>query len=249
MTRAGGPDEERAMDDAHLIETRIGSEEILNGHFLQVSRDTVGLPDGARTTREYVIHPGAATAVSPTARHWQASCGCKTCCRARGYSNGSLYRADCFTDNHVMKVLDLQCAHQHVFEGWFESEDDFQGQLSRGMVQCPLCGDINIGKKLSAPRLNFGASREPSSPGQDIVAVPDSQAAQAGWLKMVRQVLAHTEDVGDRFAEVARQMHYGETEERGIRGQASREEAVSLLEEGIAVLPLPIPLVLKDPLH
>ncbi len=149
-----------------------------------------------------------------------------------------------------MKVLDLQCAGQHVFEGWFASEDDYQGQLSRGLVQCPLCGDINIGKKLSAPRLNFGASRvTPPSPDQDIVAVPDSQTAQAGWLKMVRQVLAHTEDVGDKFAEVARQMHYGETEERGIRGQASHEEAVSLLEEGIAVLPLPIPIVLKEPLH
>ena len=151
-----------------------------------------------------------------------------------------------------MKVLDLQCAHQHVFEGWFASEEDFQNQLGRGMVQCPLCGDLAIGKKLSAPHLNFGASRPDQAPRQDVVVLPERQVAadaQAGWLKMVRQVMANTEDVGDKFAEVARKMHYGETEEHGIRGQASREEAVSLLEEGIAVLPLPIPQVLKEPLH
>jgi hypothetical protein len=64
-------------------------------------------------------------------------------------------------------------------------------------------------------------------------------AMQAAWLKMVRHVMANTEDVGERFAEEARKIHYGETEERGIRGQASREETEALLDEGIGVLPLP----------
>jgi len=66
-------------------------------------------------------------------------------------------------------------------------------------------------------------------------------ALQAAWMHLVRQVMARTEDVGERFAEEARRMHYGETEDRGIRGQATPAETEALLEEGIAVMPLPLP--------
>ncbi|WP_332815647.1 DUF1178 family protein [Ramlibacter sp.] len=146
-----------------------------------------------------------------------------------------------------MKVLNLQCSHQHAFEGWFGSEDDFRGQLERGLVECPMCGDTAITKMLSAPRLNLGAPPEPSA-RRDVATVPDADLQKA-WLKMVRHVMANTEDVGERFAEEARRIHYGETEERGIRGQASREETQALLEEGIGVLPLPIPKALKGPVQ
>lgn len=146
-----------------------------------------------------------------------------------------------------MKVLNLQCSHKHDFEGWFGSEDDFQGQLERGLVECPVCGDTAVSKLPSAPRLNLGAS-EPQQPKQDVMTTPD-RAMQAKWLEMVRHVLANTEDVGERFAEEARRIHYGETEERNIRGQASREETEALLEEGISVLPLPIPKALKGPIQ
>ncbi len=178
-----------------------------------------------------------------------------------------------------MKVLDLKCAHQHVFEGWFASEDDFQSQLARGLVECPLCGDVSISKQLSAPRLNLGAVpplKPPASPSAPSASVAGGQGTptstelvpaqatppdfspqdrqvlqdmQGDWLKMVRQVMANTEDVGSHFAEVARQMHYGEADERSIRGQTSREEAVALLEEGISVLPLPMPASLKETLQ
>jgi hypothetical protein len=145
-----------------------------------------------------------------------------------------------------MKVLNLQCSHGHSFEGWFASEDDFQGQLGRGLVECPLCGDTAVIKMLSAPRLNLGAA-EPA-PRQQVMNTPDA-SLQAEWMKMVRHVMANTEDVGERFAEEARRIHYGETEDRSIRGQASREETEALVEEGIAVLPLPIPKALKEPIH
>jgi hypothetical protein len=145
-----------------------------------------------------------------------------------------------------MKVLNLQCSHHHSFEGWFASEDDFQGQLSRGLVECPLCGDNGISKMLSAPRLNLGAAQPEAR--QEVVSMPDA-SLQAAWLKMVRYVMANTDDVGERFAEEARRIHYGETEERSIRGQASREETEALLEEGIGVLPLPIPKALKETNH
>jgi hypothetical protein len=145
-----------------------------------------------------------------------------------------------------MKVLNLQCSNSHSFEGWFASEDDFQAQLGRGLVECPLCGDSTVSKMLSAPRLNLGAFSPETR--QDVASVPEP-ALQAAWMKMVRHVMANTDDVGERFAEEARRIHYGETEERGIRGQASREETEALLEEGIGVLPLPIPKALKGPLQ
>lgn len=146
-----------------------------------------------------------------------------------------------------MKVLNLQCTHRHSFEGWFGSEDDFRDQLERGLVECPICGDTAVSKLPSAPRLNLGAQPEPARK-QDVVAMPDA-AMQAAWLKMVRHVMANTEDVGERFADEARRIHHGESEERGIRGQASPQQTQELLEEGIGVLPLPIPKALKGPVQ
>jgi hypothetical protein len=145
-----------------------------------------------------------------------------------------------------MKVLNLQCSHRHGFEGWFGSEEDFQSQLGRGLVECPLCGDTGITKLLSAPRLNLGAAKEPAAAAkEEVMSGSTEQALQKAWLKMVREVMANTEDVGEKFAEEARKIHYGETEERHIRGQASREETEALIEEGISVLPLPIPKAIK----
>ncbi len=154
-----------------------------------------------------------------------------------------------------MKVLDLQCAHRHSFEGWFASEDEFQSQLGRGLVECPMCGDTAIVKMLSAPRLNFGATApaipkaETTPARSEVAAAPTDPQLQAAWMKMVRHVIENTEDVGDNFAEEARRMHYGERDERNIRGQASREETEALLDEGIAVMPLPMPKALKGPLQ
>lgn len=158
-----------------------------------------------------------------------------------------------------MKVLDLQCAHAHVFEGWFASEDDFTGQLARELIECPVCNDKRIVKMLSAPRLNLGAyapdasvppvAPHPAPTSQDVVSAATERALQAAWLTVAKKILTNTEDVGTQFAQEARKIHYGEVPERGIRGQASPEETQALLEEGIAVLPLPLPDALKDPLH
>jgi hypothetical protein len=155
-----------------------------------------------------------------------------------------------------MKVLDLQCAHGHAFEGWFSSEEDFQDQLARQLLECPLCGDKAVAKLPSAPRLNLGAGgASAAAPGQGrdeaaaSVATLPPAALQAAWLHVVRRVMANTEDVGPRFAEEARRMHYGEADERGIRGQATREETEALLDEGIEVMPLPIPAGLKSTLQ
>ncbi len=177
-----------------------------------------------------------------------------------------------------MKVLDLQCANHHGFEGWFGSEDDFQSQLARGLVQCPMCEDAQITKKLSAPRLNLKSVREvsiqdttksiannldsvpasgqkslknaplatPEHPMHELMQNPQFQAA---YMQMAKEVLAKTEDVGTEFASEARKIHYGEEPERGIRGQVSRDEALELLDEGIDVMPLPLPAALKGTLQ
>ncbi|WP_140626306.1 DUF1178 family protein [Methylibium rhizosphaerae] len=150
-----------------------------------------------------------------------------------------------------MKVLNLQCSHGHGFEGWFGSEDDYQSQLERGLVECPLCADKAVTRLPSAPRLNLSGSREevmvvPSS-GRPVAPTPEQASVEALWLGAVRHVMANTEDVGERFAEEARRIHYGETEHRGIRGRASTEDAQALRDEGIEVMALPLPAALKGP--
>lgn len=152
-----------------------------------------------------------------------------------------------------MKVFNLQCSAHHSFEGWFASDEDYASQVERGLLACPLCADTTVHKLPSAPRLNFGAveARVPTTTeNQAVVATGDpAQVLQAAYLQLARRIVAKTEDVGERFAEEARKIHYGETEERGIRGQASREETEALLDEGITVMPLPLPDALKGPLQ
>jgi hypothetical protein len=150
-----------------------------------------------------------------------------------------------------MKVLDLQCGQGHSFEGWFGSEEDFLNQCQRSLVECPLCGTQDIVKKLSAPRLNLVTQRTDKSvaPKSDAVAVTQSHTLETAWLAVARQIVANTTDVGNRFAEEARKMHYGEVEERAIRGQTTPDEARDLIEEGIAVVPLLLPDAVKEPLQ
>lgn len=154
-----------------------------------------------------------------------------------------------------MKVLNLQCAHQHGFEGWFASEDDFRQQLERGLLSCPICGEPSVQKLPSAPRLNLGHAREPAERPAPAVAAPGSvdmaaaPALQGLMLRALRELMDKTEDVGERFADEARAMHQGEIEQRAIRGRTSPEVALELIEEGIDVLPLPALPSIKETLQ
>lgn len=177
-----------------------------------------------------------------------------------------------------MKVLDLQCQQQHAFEGWFGSEEDYQSQLKRGLVECPLCGSAYISKMLSAPRINLGKTRDADSKlsqtsaqtfsgsisqPSEVTSISaklrseqrpsmSAEAAavmQAAWMEVSRQVMANTEDVGNSFASEARKIYYGEADERAIRGKATSDQTMELIEEGIDVMPLLIPESLKRPLN
>ena len=141
-----------------------------------------------------------------------------------------------------MKVLNLRCANGHGFEGWFGSDDDFMDQNGRGLVECPLCSDRVVTRMPTAPRLNLAGARETPP-------APQPADLQAAWLAAARRLLSETEDVGERFPDEARRIHYGEAEDRGIRGQATTEQREALREEGIETFALPIPAALKDPLQ
>ncbi len=175
-----------------------------------------------------------------------------------------------------MLVLNLACDSGHGFEGWFGSASDFESQQARGLLSCPLCQSVQVRRMPTAPRLNLSQATEPpaatssrgaagsgssgSASSSSGGAVPATSAAseappmlpealQRQVIQAVRQLMAQTEDVGSGFAEEARRIHYGEAEPRGIRGQATLDEARELVEEGIEVLPLAIPDALKDPLQ
>ncbi len=155
-----------------------------------------------------------------------------------------------------MKVLDLACETRHRFEGWFASEQDFNAQLSGGLVACPICGSQRIEKQVSAPRLNLGhsgrdgysAARKPEAIPTEVPPSPES-ALHAAWLAIAARIVASTDDVGPRFADEARKIHYGEAQDRSIRGTATVAQTQALIEEGVSVLPFVLPDVLKGTLH
>lgn len=154
-----------------------------------------------------------------------------------------------------MKVFNLACEHDHRFEGWFGSAEAFDEQLGRGVVECPVCASTAIRKMPSAPRLNLSSAHESQrpagrhEPGQVAAAMPTRQQLQAIWMKVARHLADHTEDVGERFAEEARRIHYEEAPQRGIRGVATREQQAELEDEGIEVLSFPLPAAAKEPLQ
>ena len=153
-----------------------------------------------------------------------------------------------------MKVLDLQCTLGHVFEGWFGSEADFVEQHQKALVQCPLCGDPSVSKKLSAPRLSLSGIRtDPHEPKDNRdapqVSIPKGPEPTDVWLALAKKLVSETTDVGSDFAEEARKIHYGEKKSRGIRGTATQDETNALAEEGIDVLSFPLPTASKGRLQ
>jgi hypothetical protein len=161
-----------------------------------------------------------------------------------------------------MKVLDLQCSHGHRFEGWFASVDDFESQLARKLIECPICAATEVNRVPSAPRLNLSGATSPDKVGAGerasaAAAQPDGRAdvaermreIEAGAVRALRELIEKTENVGDRFAEEARRIHYNEAPARNIRGVATPEVARSLVDEGIDVMTLPGAFVRKEPLQ
>ena len=143
----------------------------------------------------------------------------------------------------------LVCSQNHEFESWFKSSEAFDILLCQAEVCCPVCGDAEVRKAIMAPAIARKAVRgkeaEPGTGRPEGGKAPPEQAAcltsdVREKLNALRQEIERTHDyVGDRFAEEARKMHFGEIEHRGIYGEATREQATDLAEEGVEVSPLP----------
>jgi hypothetical protein len=146
-------------------------------------------------------------------------------------------------------VFNLACDIDHRFEGWFSSAEEFERQQSHGQLTCPACGSNEVHKRLSAPRLNLLSDvplpPDTASPNPAVVIDP----AQRHFRELVRRVLEASEDVGEKFAEEARRIHYNEVEARPIRGVASPDEARALADEGVEFVQLPFRLVDKSSLN
>jgi len=157
-----------------------------------------------------------------------------------------------------MIIFDLKCADEdHRFEGWFGSSQDYIEQQARGLLDCPVCGSKNIAKAAMAPNLGKKGNQGPASPQPPSdrsgsrttqvvskISVPDEYRELFGKLARAQEeMLANSEWVGDKFADRARDIHYGDAAEKPIHGTASQEEVADLADEGIAALPLPLPVL------
>jgi hypothetical protein len=152
-----------------------------------------------------------------------------------------------------MIVFDLACARGHVFEAWFGSSADFEDQRARSLVACPICGLDQVEKAVMAPNVTAKTNQRA---GPDHNALPMRQggpslpgevkAMLATMAKAQAKLLDGSENVGRLFADEARAIAMGEADDRPIHGQASVAEARALLDEGLPVMPLPLPIIPPD---
>jgi hypothetical protein len=137
----------------------------------------------------------------------------------------------------------LACDHQHAFESWFPDSDSYDKQVRRGLVACPECGSQRVSKAIMAPAVVGGQKAGPrqAEDAAGPVALLDErqQRLREAMRRLREEIVANTQDVGRKFPEEARAIHEGAAPARSIRGQATTEEARTLIEEGVGVLPLP----------
>ncbi|MBC6441109.1 MAG: DUF1178 family protein [Rhodospirillales bacterium] len=150
-----------------------------------------------------------------------------------------------------MIVFDVKCGNGHVFEGWFAGTATFEAQAKAGEIACPICSDTHIEKALMAPNVattkasakGMNPPSEASTPTSDQVTLAQQKEKAGQMMAMVRAVKEHVEqnfdNVGAKFAEEAKKIHYGEADKRNIYGQATKEQAEELRDEGIEFGELP----------
>ena len=154
-----------------------------------------------------------------------------------------------------MIVFDLACDAAHVFEAWFASSEAYEAQRAGGLVACPICGSEEVAKAVMAPNVAPKGNRAPTTlPVRSAAragppATMDRKAMLAALAQVQARMLAGSEHVGPRFAEEARAIHAGDAPDRVIHGQATIAEARGLVEDGVPVAPLPLPIVPPESLQ
>jgi len=147
----------------------------------------------------------------------------------------------------------LRCERDHTFESWFQDSSAYESQVRRKLVSCPVCDSVKVEKAIMAPRIVGKKGRERAEPAPAPAAVAEAPAAESTPLMMAQErelraklkelrdhIVKNADNVGERFPNEARKMHYGDIEHRPIYGEASPEEARSLIDEGVEVSPLPV---------
>jgi hypothetical protein len=142
----------------------------------------------------------------------------------------------------------LRCDKDHSFESWFQSSGAYDSQVKRKLVSCPVCGSVKVEKAIMAPRIVSKKGRENPAPAPAEAAAPEATSLMMtqerelrAKLKELRDhIVKNADNVGERFPNEARKMHYGDIEHRPIYGEASAEEAKALIDEGVEVAPLPV---------
>lgn len=156
-----------------------------------------------------------------------------------------------------MIAFDLRCSGGHNFEGWFASSSDFDAQQTGGLIACPVCDDVAVQKALSVPhvgrktnQIQSTAKSVPATVEVSTGEVMNAPALPPAMVEMMHklataqsEMLKESQWVGGAFAETARAIHYGEESDRLIHGETSMDEAASLADEGIAIAPLPFPVI------
>jgi len=145
-----------------------------------------------------------------------------------------------------MIIYDLECDAKHCFEGWFKNADEFSEQQQNGMLMCPICGSDSVRKLPSATYIGKASSATVDE--KQSVAKSELNKHQA--LQFVHDYInKNFDDVGSQFAEEAKKIHYGESEQRNIRGTATADEIMSLKDEGVQAVQLPPAPYDKDKLN
>ncbi len=131
----------------------------------------------------------------------------------------------------------LSCDNAHEFEGWFSESADFDRQVASGFLTCPVCNSAAISKLLMAPSVSTARKKDEM---QTVAMDAARKEAMAKLKEAVDAIKANAEDVGAKFPEEARKIHYGEADARGIIGKATPDEAQALVEEGIEIAAIPV---------
>jgi hypothetical protein len=145
-----------------------------------------------------------------------------------------------------MIVFDLRCASGHVFEAWFGSSDAYEDQRGRGLLSCPICGASDIGKAVMAPNIAAKGNAHAPASSAEMPSPAVMKAALQALAKAQSKALEKSEWVGSAFADRARAMHVGDVDPAPIHGQATLGQAKELADEGVAIAPLPFPIVPPD---
>ena len=145
----------------------------------------------------------------------------------------------------------LRCERDHTFESWFQSSAAYESQEKRKLVSCPACGSVKVERAIMAPRIVSKKGRDVAVPAP-AAAAPDAATSASTPLMMAQErelraklrelrdhIVKNADNVGERFPNEARKMHYGDIEHRPIYGEASPDEAKALIDEGVEVMPLP----------